>query len=1140
MESDRLRKSALESRKPWTPSGAHKYWADANALELRASSTHRPWSAVQARVDTRRAFEKKLNFSEEEILENSRPEIKVKDKSELKTFGRRKWRGVASLFRFSYRSQTLNRTRRMILQGVKEKAVGQIPVFAGLGTFTIRSLSLTSLKGMGMHAEVKRIYMQNNLLTSFEGWEFQPSLEELHAEENFLESFRGVCEQPKLESIWLQGNPITRCYCYRVMAICAFGKSLRYIDGQAVKKEEAEKAQALGAMAAEAVRDGWLVDTAPNPDAEFDLSFEEYRDFRKFATPLVTWAAEDSDNEREMADVSRQSLRSSRSQPRKLGRSQDLLPPSRHSASLHGSRLLDQSGSDDESLHSEDLQGERKRVNVARLLQVLTSKSKMLEEQLGEQLKSQVETLDSIRRKPSQGKTLEVEEDVEEDEGLVRGNGFTTPERNRVREDESPPGSGSALKRKVEARRKQEGSDGLSSMLKEWSSLKSSKSSLKSCLVVEKSPVEDWKDGRRKQRNRLSWSQSPTARQPEAARESSWLEEEAESKLRSKIFTHGIAPRTSRGLQRTVMEIWSRVLLLKQRDEATSKARDKKTRTMKSQQHDERDPSPPSSPRSGSERRQGEGGKEERHEGRRLEAENALPNAGSSSDEKQQEGTEKRKGEKREDATSSRPLEAIEEPRREKSVQARRREIEERLRAKLDSNRKGGERNGELGVETSFDAGGSKDEENGVQALVSMPRQGDDRSVEKQLAQHAKNEEAKMKEGRVDEGRESDGEGSWRSGEESGGEDEEHLRMLYDREDRQRREEENDAHRQREVEAERARKAREEEERARRAREEEERARKAREEEERARRAREESARPMSLKSLAYEGGGWQQRPTDDLVSSGGRDRRAGGGEERDLDRSVPQLNTFFSDLDKQTDKVNGGQEEEEEEEEDVVRKSGKKKKRKEKLEEDGQPVLLTNCEVRGELKVGSKIVAFAKRARKVNLVCSFQWYRVRADGGETLLAGQTKASYVVVEEDAEHRLKVVTSPVVKETGEQGVVVSAVTSSTVAPSSREEEEEQQQPEEEEEEGGGRREVEQGDGEPKIVSWELSMNKWQQYVEPIQITYVYEGGREGTTRIRWFREVDGKEGCGEKEEDFEAIEFSQGSTSYQPSVDDVNR
>ncbi len=72
------------------------------------------------------------------------------------------------------------------------RSAGQIQSMfsSGMQRCTLKSLGLTSLHGMGVQSEVKRIYLQQNLLTSFEGWEYQPDLVELNAEDNRIENFR--------------------------------------------------------------------------------------------------------------------------------------------------------------------------------------------------------------------------------------------------------------------------------------------------------------------------------------------------------------------------------------------------------------------------------------------------------------------------------------------------------------------------------------------------------------------------------------------------------------------------------------------------------------------------------------------------------------------------------------------------------------------------------------------------------------------------------------------------------------------------------------------------------------------------------------------------------------------------------------
>jgi len=47
-----------------------------------------------------------------------------------------------------------------------------------------------------------------------------------------------------------------------------------------------------------------------------------------------------------------------------------------------------------------------------------------------------------------------------------------------------------------------------------------------------------------------------------------------------------------------------------------------------------------------------------------------------------------------------------------------------------------------------------------------------------------------------------------------------------------------------------------------------------------------------------------------------------------------------------------------------------KKKKKQEDVDEQGRPVLLKNCEIRGEPVEGGKMTAFAKRAKKIEVRC--------------------------------------------------------------------------------------------------------------------------------------------------------------------------
>ena len=79
-------------------------------------------------------------------------------------------------------------------------------------------------------------------------------------------------------------------------------------------------------------------------------------------------------------------------------------------------------------------------------------------------------------------------------------------------------------------------------------------------------------------------------------------------------------------------------------------------------------------------------------------------------------------------------------------------------------------------------------------------------------------------------------------------------------------------------------------------------------------------------------------------------------------------------------------------------------------MDSQGRPVLLKNCEIRGEPRQGAKLTAFAKRAKKIDISCTFQWYRLSQEfnASPDPIAGADKASYVISREDVGHLLRVV------------------------------------------------------------------------------------------------------------------------------------
>lgn len=200
------------------------------------------------------------------------------------------------------------RTRRALRQHA-EKIVENVPVFPGLDTLALGKMALTSLQGFGRYENVVTIYLHNNLLTSLDGFVGQPHLRQLHVADNHIENLRGLGGCPWLDSVTFAGNPIASHPHYRLMVICAVGKSLRSIDGETVRRHEVETAKALGKVVGDAVRNGWILGSAPvaggpgqhtrprNPPdvsphspprlagAEMDLTLEQYMYARRFGAP---------------------------------------------------------------------------------------------------------------------------------------------------------------------------------------------------------------------------------------------------------------------------------------------------------------------------------------------------------------------------------------------------------------------------------------------------------------------------------------------------------------------------------------------------------------------------------------------------------------------------------------------------------------------------------------------------------------------------------------------------------------------------------------------------------------------------------------------------------------------------------------
>jgi hypothetical protein len=137
----------------------------------------------------------------------------------------------------------------------------------------------------------------------------QPKLIELHLEGNRIESFRGMHVQPHLERIWIKGNPVTSHEYAPSMCLMAVGNSLLRIDDTGILPEIREQTFRFGPRAAEAVREGWLVDSIQRTDGEWDALLLELQVQNRI----------ERDADRQTAERSVASRRSVGASPRGIG-----------------------------------------------------------------------------------------------------------------------------------------------------------------------------------------------------------------------------------------------------------------------------------------------------------------------------------------------------------------------------------------------------------------------------------------------------------------------------------------------------------------------------------------------------------------------------------------------------------------------------------------------------------------------------------------------------------------------------------------------------------------------------------------------------------------------------------------------------
>ena len=134
---------------PWRPGGpgGRKQWKEVEKM-VQVEGPRGQWAGVHSRISVKRAHERGSTPGRSRSTERRGSTPTGRSAARMGQWGQA---STSNEFRLSFRSDTLNRTKRLAAQGLRNKAVGQVPVFTGLETFTLRSLALTSLHGLGVH-----------------------------------------------------------------------------------------------------------------------------------------------------------------------------------------------------------------------------------------------------------------------------------------------------------------------------------------------------------------------------------------------------------------------------------------------------------------------------------------------------------------------------------------------------------------------------------------------------------------------------------------------------------------------------------------------------------------------------------------------------------------------------------------------------------------------------------------------------------------------------------------------------------------------------------------------------------------------------------------------------------------------------
>ena len=144
--------------------------------------------------------------------------------------------------------------------------------------YSFEGLSLTEFPSNINSDAAKIINVSNNPISSFEGIKEYPNLTYLICKNTKIETFQGAKIQPSLQTLTLSGSPLSRETFCRVMALIAFGNSLKTIDQVAIRESDRTLAQTFSSQLRPFIISGWVI-TSRNPIKIFNSATKQRKTF---------------------------------------------------------------------------------------------------------------------------------------------------------------------------------------------------------------------------------------------------------------------------------------------------------------------------------------------------------------------------------------------------------------------------------------------------------------------------------------------------------------------------------------------------------------------------------------------------------------------------------------------------------------------------------------------------------------------------------------------------------------------------------------------------------------------------------------------------------------------------------------------